>query len=847
MPNNNNNNNSMNFYATINDEFGEETREEYKKYAVQGRKLAAAIARKEYLFKCKKANIIPQHITHNFRCIYAMIDEPSPFRNAIQNDVRAFQRKLLNKEVRIAFWKIGKLKRERELSYGKIIASSSINYFERYFELQQIAFERNLQETLNRHERKLNARGRMEEKLKVPQEWLVNISNIELPTEVNTLLALGPKFSLPGKTTKKDVFELIADVENALVDVEKEEREETRGIICNILMNGIEKSKKVSETEKEILHLVETMKQFVNENEEKWKQLCVIPSDKGNVTVVTTRAKYKEGMSALVNDEKVYKRLKRDPTTTFEREINEEILNLHRRGLLTVHEKNRLTRYDSVCPRIYGLPKIHKIPWPPPRNPSLKFRPIVSCQKSPMYNISRYLSNIINKSIDQNNFNIRNSHKFRDFVTSQILPPDYILISLDVVSLFTCIPLSLVENAVEFKWIEIEKCTDLSKVDFKRLVGMTMKKSYFVFDGKFYQQIDGTAMGIPISPALADLVMTILLEAVTEDLGDDVLFVRKYVDDLCLAIRSDAATRVLQKFNNYNEAIQFTMELEEEGKLPFLDLLLVRQNDGRITTEFYEKKFASGRILNYRSSHPMHQKLNVAMNLIQRMFDFTSGPKPVTKAREKLVKNGFPRGIANRLVNRCIGARTKSRERNKFDDVLKSMLFVDGISQKIEKVLRKENDKFVFAARSRKRVRKFFTKVKDPVDPLSSSNVIYAVKCRTCYERKYIGQTKQKLNRRMNGHKSSLKRALDELQRKQKTEENVRLAAKGSALVYHSVMTNHEFSLEMPEILHSTNHPGKLNVLEMLHIQDQMTVNQRNDCANLSALYKSLLGKFKKK
>jgi hypothetical protein len=153
---------------------------------------------------------------------------------------------------------------------------------------------------------------------------------------------------------------------------------------------------------------------------------------------------------------------------------------------------------------------------------------------------------------------------------------------------------------------------------------------------KFYQQIDGTTMGIPIRPALADLVMTILLETVTEGLGDDVLFVKKYVDDLCLATRSDAVTIVLQKFNNYKEAIQFTMELEKEGKLPFLDLLLVRQNDGRITTEFY------GWILNYRSSHPMHQKLNVATNLIQRMFDFTSGPKPVTKARAKLVENGFP-------------------------------------------------------------------------------------------------------------------------------------------------------------------------------------------------------------
>ena len=57
-------------------------------------------------------------------------------------------------------------------------------------------------------------------------------------------------------------------------------------------------------------------------------------------------------------------------------------------------------------------------------------------------------------------------------------------------------------------------------------------------------------------------------------------------------------------------------------------------------------------------------------------------------------------------------------------------------------------------------------------------------------------------------------------------------------------MTNHEFNLEAPEILHSTNNRGKLNVLEMLHIQDQKTINQRSDCANLSAIYKGLLSKF---
>jgi hypothetical protein len=177
---------------------------------------------------------------------------------------------------------------------------------------------------------------------------------------------------------------------------------------------------------------------------------------------------------------------------------------------------------------------------------------------------------------------------------------------------------------------------------------------------------------------------------------------------------------------------------------------------------------------------------------------------------------------------------------------MKSLLFVDGVSQKIEKVFKRENENFTFAARPRRRVKSFFSKVKDPVEPSQSSNVIYAVKCQTCAERKYVGQTRQKLQRRMGGHKSNLKMAREELDKHQKTEEIVRQISKGSALVYHSVMTNHEFNLANPEILHSTNNPGKLNVLEMLHIQDQLTVNQRTDCANLSLVYKGLLAKMNK-
>jgi hypothetical protein len=94
------------------------------------------------------------------------------------------------------------------------------------------------------------------------------------------------------------------------------------------------------------------------------------------------------------------------------------------------------------------------------------------------------------------------------------------------------------------------------------------------------------------------------------------------------------------------------MEPEVEGKLPYLDVELMRQDDGRILTKWYSKEMASNRMLNYQSNHPLQQKLNVASNLIKRVCDLTTinPPKenlPVIK--NILVKNNYPDSLINKL------------------------------------------------------------------------------------------------------------------------------------------------------------------------------------------------------
>ena len=44
----------------------------------------------------------------------------------------------------------------------------------------------------------------------------------------------------------------------------------------------------------------------------------------------------------------------------------------------------------------------------------------------------------------------------------------------------------------------------LSKIEFKELLSLATKNSYFIFNRQLYKQVDGVAMGSPLGPTLAN-------------------------------------------------------------------------------------------------------------------------------------------------------------------------------------------------------------------------------------------------------------------------------------------------------------------------------------------------------
>ena len=123
-------------------------------------------------------------------------------------------------------------------------------------------------------------------------------------------------------------------------------------------------------------------------------------------------------------------------------------------------------------------------------------------------------------------------------------------------------------------------------------------------------------MGSPISPMLADLVLQDLEEVVLKKLSFKIHSYYRNVDDTFLIIPNNKINDTIENFNSYHSRLKFTFELEINNTLPFLNLLIIKNQDGILVTNWFRKNTFSGRYLNFLSNHPFKQKIAIIKNLV---------------------------------------------------------------------------------------------------------------------------------------------------------------------------------------------------------------------------------------
>ncbi|BHF70394.1 hypothetical protein SprV_0301344400 [Sparganum proliferum] len=234
--------------------------------------------------------------------------------------------------------------------------------------------------------------------------------------------------------------------------------------------------------------------------------------------------------------------------------------------------------------RFYGLPKVHK--------QGLPLRPIVSLRGTPTFRLSKWLYQRLCFLTEDSQWTGKSAEEFLTCIKHLEVEADEVMVSFDMISLFTSIPPALAIDTID--GFLREKYDETDQL-FKRAHIIELREvclnTIFTFNGQVYEQMKGTRMGTTLSGLIADAVLQWLEQQVFSSYPPPPppKSWARYVDDTFVVIKRNEVKAFKALLNSIFPDIQFTMEEEVNNQLPFLDVQITRLTDGKIRTTVYRK------------------------------------------------------------------------------------------------------------------------------------------------------------------------------------------------------------------------------------------------------------------
>ena len=249
-----------------------------------------------------------------------------------------------------------------------------------------------------------------------------------------------------------------------------------------------------------------------------------------------------------------------------------------------------------------------------------KFQPILSPLHSPTYKLSKYLNKLL-KPYTSNEYTAKDTFSFAEDIRKQ--DSTVFMSSLDVDSLFTNIPLQeTIDICCDLLFRDQPIVDGLSKSDFRKLLTLATTESLILFNGSYFQQIDGVAMGSPLGPTLANIFLCYHEQNWLNNCPTEFkpLYYKRYVDDIFVLLPNSASLNKLQNYmNQQHPNMNFTTESEDDNSLPFLDVYVTRVQSSFITS-VYRKPTFSGVYTHFTSYLPSVYKESLVSTLLYRAY-----------------------------------------------------------------------------------------------------------------------------------------------------------------------------------------------------------------------------------
>ena len=393
----------------------------------------------------------------------------------------------------------------------------------------------------------------------------------------------------------------------------------------------------------------------------KIPDIIIKKADKGSSIVVMNKNDYiQEGMRQL-SDQNYYVEVPNDLSGKHHKEIQSLIAKYESNGDISKDIAKCLKNKEPKTASFYLLPKIHKVKeagvFPPGR-------PIISANGCPTERISAFVDENIKGAVPKIKSYIKDTTDFIHKIENLIIPENAILVTFDVVSLYTNIPNNEGIMSVAKSLQKHPPPFTCHRIVLE-LLKQVLFKNNFEFNGKHFLQVGGTAMGTKLAPSYANIFMGDLEEKILSKCDKKPFFWVRYIDDI-FAVWTEGHES-LSEFHNFintqHHSIKFTMEKSTE-KVIFLDTWVKTGKNKNLEVELYSKPTDTHNYLHFSSYHQSHTKRAGPFGQFLRVRRNCTNTSDYEKHSEKMKQHYVDRGYPAKHVE---AARKTALNRNRKD------------------------------------------------------------------------------------------------------------------------------------------------------------------------------------
>ncbi|CAF4122854.1 unnamed protein product, partial [Rotaria magnacalcarata] len=526
---------------------------------------------------------------------------------------------------------------------------------------------------------------------------IINQANIKLTEQEHQLLRLGPRFIFddPKTAARRRTTELVTlkrKLEARFFEKKVSPGRPVEQFIAelDVLLQNLHNyppttKKRIQFNKTQTNKSFDTLSSIIQLSQSSQSQNIIRPRKKKNYGRIVKRLKYKIHLANTVlrktdkskvfhlgkvehyqkkseeymDNTKAYQCLGAiDPLPDLIQRTNKYLLDLRLAKWITQKQYEQLSikSNEVELAHLYYLPKAHKLGTP--------LRPIISGLKHPTVKISKFLDDLLRPLFDQMALNSTVTSGFE--LVKQLqqwsrnnFKQDTIFCTIDVTDLYTMVP--QIEGVLSLrKMLDQLKLKQVGKLKVETIIRLSrfvMTNNYFSYNGQFYHQVRGGAMGSPLTLTISNCYMYFFERQIVNQIRNSGGLYLRYIDDIFITINWPVRhlLKEVDRWNKFDENINLSANIG--SIVNFLDLNM-ENRDGQLYTTVFQKPSYEPYYLPFNSIHPLHMKKNIPFAMLLRAIRYCSTFQSYLNEREKLrmalLLNKYPNKIIDEQFNNVL-------------------------------------------------------------------------------------------------------------------------------------------------------------------------------------------------